>query len=57
MRQTLFDDKGTTVPPKCIDCGLILDNYSYWFEGEGPLCHICNSKRMKNRVDKNLTRS
>ncbi len=51
MSQTLFDAKGTAVPPKCIDCGVILGNYSFWFEGEGPLCYLCNSKRLKDRGD------
>lgn len=51
MSQTVFNHKGTAIRPKCIDCGIILGNYSYWFEGEGPLCHICNSKRVEERVD------
>lgn len=45
MSQTFFDKKGTTVQPKCIDCGIILGNYSLWYEGEDPLCYLCHKKR------------
>lgn len=43
--QTYFDSEGTVVYPKCIDCGIILGNYSLWDGENGPLCHICHSKR------------
>ena len=51
MSQTFFDNTGTAVSPKCIECGIILGNYALWHEGEGPLCDLCNKKRVKNRVD------
>ena len=47
MSQTVFSSKGTAVPPKCIDCGTTLGNYSDWHHGEGPLCYICYRKRAK----------
>lgn len=48
MSQTFFNKKGTAVKPKCIDCRIILGNYSLWHKGKGPLCYLCKVKEAEN---------
>jgi len=52
-QQGRFNKKGIVVKARCLDCGMILGNYSDWYGSEGPLCYMCfNNRKAKDIRDK-----